>query len=216
MVRDANSAREVVNRVRALFRQSEPATIAVDLNEVIEEVRRLVLDEVAGRSVSIETDLQQDLPRVLADRPQIQQVLVNLVRNGIEPMETTTDAPRLLLIRSKSEGADYARVEVSDRGGGLRDPASAFKPSSPPRRRAWEWDWRFAARSLWPTRGNCRQRGTKPPGQPSAFSCWSPLTDLHVRIRRCLFRRALPRPSRGRTRRSSERCRSSFSVDPVV
>lgn len=128
MVRDAKSACEVVDRVRALFKQSEPSASALDLNEVIEEVRRLVLDEVAGRSVSIETDLQQDLPRILADRVQIQQVLVNLVRNGIEAMETTTDAPRLLLIRSKSEGTEYARVEVSDRGGGLRDPESAFKP----------------------------------------------------------------------------------------
>lgn len=128
IVRDANSACEVVNRVRALFKQSEPAAHAVDLNEVIEQVRQLMLDELSGRSVSIETDLQRDLPIIPADRVQIQQVIVNLVRNGIEAMEAVTDAPRLLLLRSRREGSGYVRVEVCDCGVGLHDPEKAFKP----------------------------------------------------------------------------------------
>jgi signal transduction histidine kinase len=128
MVRDANSASEVVNGVRALFKQSTLATTPLNLNEVIEEVRQLMLDEVSEGNVSIETDLERDLPRTLADRVQIQQVIVNLVRNGIEAMEATTHVPKLLSIRSRREGIHYVRVEVCDRASGLQDPENAFKP----------------------------------------------------------------------------------------
>jgi C4-dicarboxylate-specific signal transduction histidine kinase len=128
IVRDANAASDVVNGVRALFRQSPPATIPLNLNEVIEEVCQLMRDEVSSDNVSIEADLECDLPRTLADRIQLQQVLVNLVRNGIEAMEETTHAPKLLTIRSRREGFHTVRVEVCDRGSGLRDPENAFKP----------------------------------------------------------------------------------------
>jgi len=127
IVRDANSASEVVNRVRALFKHSTLATVPLNLNEVIEEVRQLMLDEASGGNVSIETDLERDLPRTLADRVQMQQVIVNLVRNGIEAMEATIHVPKLLSIRSRREGT-YVRVEVCDRGGGLQDPENIFKP----------------------------------------------------------------------------------------
>jgi C4-dicarboxylate-specific signal transduction histidine kinase len=128
MARDANSASEVVNRVRSLFQKSAPATAPLNLNEVIEEVSQLMLAEVSGSSVSIEMDLERDLPQTLADRVQLQQVIVNLVRNGIEAMQTTVDVPKLLAIRSKREGIHHIRVEVCDRGTGLRDPENAFKP----------------------------------------------------------------------------------------
>jgi signal transduction histidine kinase len=126
--RDANSASEVVNRVRALFKHSAQAMVPRNLNEVIEEVRQLMLDEVSGRGVSIETDLEGNLPRTLADRVQMQQVIVNLVRNGIEAMEATIDVPRLVSIRSRREGIHHVRVEVCDQGSGLQDPENAFKP----------------------------------------------------------------------------------------
>jgi signal transduction histidine kinase len=128
IVRDANSASEVVNGVRSLFKHSTAATVPLSLNEVVEEVCRLMFDEMSGGDVSIEMDLERDLPRTLADRVQLQQVIVNLVRNGIEAMEATFRAPKVLSIRSRREGVDYVRVEVCDRGSGLRDPESAFKP----------------------------------------------------------------------------------------
>jgi len=128
IVRDTNAASDVVNRVRALFKQSTPAMMALNLNEVIEEVRQLVLDDVCAANVSIETDLERDLPPTLADRVQMQQVIVNLVRNGIEAMDGTIDVPKVLSIRSQREGVRYVRVEVCDRGTGLRDPENAFKP----------------------------------------------------------------------------------------
>jgi signal transduction histidine kinase len=128
MVRDANAACEVVNRVRALFKQAGPEARAVDLNEVIEQVRQLMLEEISGHGVSIETNLQQGLPLIPADRVQIQQVLINLVRNGVEACEAASGAPRSLLIRSKSDGRGYVRVEVCDSGCGLQDLESVFKP----------------------------------------------------------------------------------------
>lgn len=127
IVQDANSTSEVVNRVRALFKQSAPTMIPLNLNEIIEEVRQLVLHEVSGGSVSIVTDLERDLPRILADRVQMQQVIFNLVRNGIEAMEAT-DVPKCLSIRSRREGIHSVRVEVCDQGIGLQDPENAFKP----------------------------------------------------------------------------------------
>lgn len=126
--RDANSAGEVVNRVRALFKHAARATVPLNLNEVVKEVRQLMVDEVAAGGVSIETDLERDLPRTLADRVQMQQVIVNLVRNGIEAMEATVDVPKVLWIRSRSEGIQHVRVEVCDYGSGLQDPENAFKP----------------------------------------------------------------------------------------
>ncbi len=128
IVRDANSAAEVVDRIRALFRQAAPATIPLNLNEVIEEVRQLMLDEISESDISIEADLDRDLPRTLADRVQMQQLIANLVRNGIEAMEGMTEVPKMLSIRTRSEGSRSVRVEVCDRGTGLRDPESVFKP----------------------------------------------------------------------------------------
>jgi hypothetical protein len=126
--RDAHSASDVVNRVRALFKHSAQAMRPLNLNEVIEEVRQLMLEEVSAGGVSIETDMEGDLPRTPADRVQMLQVMVNLVRNGIEAMEATIDVPKLLSIRSRREGIDHVRVEVCDYGSGLKDPENAFKP----------------------------------------------------------------------------------------
>jgi PAS domain S-box-containing protein len=128
IVRDGNAASDVVNRVRALFKRSKLAAIQLDLNEVIAEVRRLLLDEVSGRSLRIAADLERDLPQTRADRVQIQQVIVNLARNGIEAMESMGDAPKVLSIRSRREGIDLVRVEVCDHGSGLNDAEKIFEP----------------------------------------------------------------------------------------
>ena len=128
MVRDANSACEVVNRIRALFRQAALTCTWLNLNEVIAKVCQLMLEEASGCGVSIETDLERDLPQTLGDGVQLQQVIVNLVRNGIEAMEATIGTRRLLTIRSRRELGANVRIEVSDRGCGLQDPEKVFKP----------------------------------------------------------------------------------------
>jgi PAS domain S-box-containing protein len=128
IIRDGKAASEVVNRVRALFKQTTPTAIQLNLNEVIAEVHQLMLDENSSRRVNIETDLERDLPLTLADRVQMQQVLVNLARNGIDAMESTMELSKILSIRSRREGADQLRIEVCDRGSGLKDAEKAFEP----------------------------------------------------------------------------------------
>jgi PAS domain S-box-containing protein len=128
IVRDANAASDVVSRVRSLFKQSAPTATLLNFNEVIAEVRNLMLDEDSSRSVQIETNLQPDLPSILADRVQMQQVLVNLARNGIEAMGATQDMPKVLSIRSRRDGTSNIHVEVCDRGIGLQDTEKVFEP----------------------------------------------------------------------------------------
>ena len=87
ITRDANSAADVVSRIRALFRQAPQARSSEDVNRLIGEVCRLMADGIAAKGIRIETNLEPDLPSVALDRVQVQQVFVNLVRNGVEAMD---------------------------------------------------------------------------------------------------------------------------------
>jgi PAS domain S-box-containing protein len=125
VVRDGNDAAEVVSRIRALFKHAAPAKVDLDLNMLITQVRTLMADEAQGSGVSLEIELDEDLPGIRADAVQIQQVIVNLVRNAIEAM---TEAPRKsLLIRSR-RGADHVAVDVRDQGTGLANLDKIFEP----------------------------------------------------------------------------------------
>jgi hypothetical protein len=126
IVRDANSAAEVIGRIRALFKQTGQVRTPTGINDVIVEVCELIVDEVAGKNIAVETDLNSTLPPVLVDRVQIQQVLINLMRNGIDAMELATTS-RSLRIRSLREG-DAIHVEVSDFGAGVEHPERMFEP----------------------------------------------------------------------------------------
>jgi len=128
LIRDGNAAAEVVNRIRALFKRTDLTRTLLDLNEVIREVNRLMADEVAARSVRIEPDLAEDLPPIWADRMQMQQVIVNLVRNGVEAMESEQSDPRILSIRSARDGTNSVLIEIRDQGSGLEDVERVFEP----------------------------------------------------------------------------------------
>jgi PAS domain S-box-containing protein len=128
IIRDANGAAEVVSRIRALFKQTISTRISVNLNEVITEVCKLIGDDVTKKGVSIEIDLEENLPSTLIDRVQMQQVLVNLARNGIDAMESSTEYPKSLLIRSRRGGMNEVLVEVQDRGSGVVDVEQIFEP----------------------------------------------------------------------------------------
>jgi len=128
ITRDANSAADVVSRVRALFRQTAQARSAEDLNGLIGEVCRLMGPEIAAKGGRIETDLTPNLPEVMLDRVQVQQVLVNLMRNGIEAMEATAEDRRALLIRSRHDEHASIRIEVCDTGRGFGDAERIFEP----------------------------------------------------------------------------------------
>jgi PAS domain S-box-containing protein len=126
IIRDANSAAEVVSRIRALFQQTVEARHASSLNAVLADVRRLMSDELRKNRVLVDVDVDRSLPEIAFDRVQIQQVLINLMRNAAEAMESV-NGPRLLSVRAYiSDGA--VKVEISDNGPGLEAPERIFEP----------------------------------------------------------------------------------------
>jgi PAS domain S-box-containing protein len=126
IVRDGKESGEVVRRIRALFRQAALEKIELDLNEVIAEVLRLLNDETAKKRITVETDLDQDLAPVAGDRVQLQQLVFNLLLNGIEAMEPVVDGLKRLSIRSRHSSPETVLVEVRDSGIGLKDPDRIF------------------------------------------------------------------------------------------
>ena len=127
IVRDGKDAGEVVRRVRALFRRAAGERVALDLNDVIAEVLRLLRGEADKRGVAVETDLEKHLPPVVGDRVQLQQLLLNLLSNGIDAMDPVVNRPKKLSIRSKCHCPDSVLVEIRDYGIGLTDPDRVFE-----------------------------------------------------------------------------------------
>jgi PAS domain S-box-containing protein len=119
VINDGNRASEVIRRVRALAKKTDPQMAPLDINDVVNEVIALVQREVFSQGLSLRTDLAPALPAVLADRVQLQQVLINLVINSIEAMQPVTDRPRQLVIRSRQDEADQVLVMVTDCGVGI-------------------------------------------------------------------------------------------------
>jgi C4-dicarboxylate-specific signal transduction histidine kinase len=118
IVRDANRASEVIQRIRALAKRSEPQMDSLDINEVIREAIPLVQREVFNHGASLRAELASALPPVLGDRVQLQQVVINLLINGVEAMAPIMDRPRELLIRSGHEAGEVY-VAVRDSGIGI-------------------------------------------------------------------------------------------------
>jgi NO-binding membrane sensor protein with MHYT domain len=129
IVEDGTRASAVISRIRALLQKNAPVRLAVDINQIIREVTILLRGELARNRVSLRTDLGADLARVLGDRVQLQQVLINLVMNGIDAMRSTTSRPRELLIRS-AQSRHEVSVLVQDSGIGF-DPQLAERVFEP-------------------------------------------------------------------------------------
>jgi PAS domain S-box-containing protein len=124
-MRDGNRASDVIARLRALFNKKEPTSESVDLNEAAREVIALSLGELQNSRAIVRTELADGLPCVTADRVQLQQVVLNLLRNALDAMNTVDDRPRDLLIRTEREG-DSVRLSVKDAGVGF-DPQTMDK-----------------------------------------------------------------------------------------
>jgi signal transduction histidine kinase len=120
-------ASNVVQRVRTLFRGGGFVKIPLDLNEVAKEVLNLIRSEATKRRICVEIDLEPELPEVLGDRVQIQQVLVNLCINGFDAMDSLIDGTPVLSIRTRVHDQAAIRVEVQDNGVGLRDQEKIFE-----------------------------------------------------------------------------------------
>jgi len=121
VVKDGHRAARVIQRIRQLVTKTDPQRARLDVNDVIRDVLPLVRSEVRGHNVSFQLDLGPALPAVLGDRVQLQQVLINLVMNGIEAMASVEDRPRKLVIRSRPHEDDQVLVAVEDVGIGI-DP----------------------------------------------------------------------------------------------
>jgi PAS domain S-box-containing protein len=119
IIDDGNRASEVIRRVRALVNKTEIEMVPLDVNDVVREVVVLVRRELTGQLVSLRMELATELPLILGDRVQLQQVIINLVMNGIEAMQSVTDRPRELLIRSRRDETHRVLVSVTDCGVGI-------------------------------------------------------------------------------------------------
>jgi PAS domain S-box-containing protein len=119
IIKDGKRAGEVIRHVRALSNKSDTQKAPLNINDVVKEVIALIQPELSSRQVALGMDLAPALPLVLADRVQLQQVLINLVMNGIEAMESVTDRPRQLLVRSQQNDAHQVVVTVQDCGVGI-------------------------------------------------------------------------------------------------
>jgi PAS domain S-box-containing protein len=118
IVKDAQRATEIINRVRLLFQKGTPQRELVDVNEVAREMIVLLGDEASRHSISVRTELAEDLPHVIGDRVQLQQVLMNLIVNGVDAMHDV-DGPRELIIKSQPAENNELLLSVSDTGVGL-------------------------------------------------------------------------------------------------
>jgi C4-dicarboxylate-specific signal transduction histidine kinase len=119
IIRDGHRAGDVIASIRALAKKAMPQTVEINLNEAIAEVLVLARNELDRAGIIAETDLAADAASVLGDRVQMQQVVLNLIMNGIEAITAANNQPRLLSIRTQREESGYVMVTVADTGIGL-------------------------------------------------------------------------------------------------
>ncbi len=123
IIRDGNRASDVIAKIRALLRKTGTEKERLDMNDVIREVVALAQSEIRRNGVALRAQLEGNIPPVLGDRMQLQQVVLNLIMNGIEAMSAIGDRPRELIISTQSGEIDQVHVTVQDSGIGL-DPKS--------------------------------------------------------------------------------------------
>jgi C4-dicarboxylate-specific signal transduction histidine kinase len=117
-IKDATRAAEIISRTRMLFKKGTPERELVDMNQVIQEMVALLRSETTRYSVSVLSNLGAELPQVIGDRVQLQQVLMNLMMNGIDAMKDV-DGTRELAITSEPAEGEQVMVSVGDTGVGL-------------------------------------------------------------------------------------------------
>ncbi len=126
---EALRAGETIRRLRDLVRKEGPQQVAVDLNALIRESTRIIRSEALQSGIRVELALASDLPPVTCDSIQIEQVLLNLLLNGVEAVQTSDNGERSLTITSAAAGAAGIEVAIRDTGGGVPDPPTdVFKP----------------------------------------------------------------------------------------
>jgi signal transduction histidine kinase len=130
MIGDGKRASEIVQRVRALAKKSEPQMARLTVNTLVKETITLVRREIAKHSVALRLEFAPGLPEVLGDRVQLQQVIINLMINSIQAMDAIDDRSRELVIHTRLDELGRALVSVQDSGAGI-DPANATRLFDP-------------------------------------------------------------------------------------
>jgi len=128
IVKDGKDAGEVVRRVRSLFKRSAAERLPLNIGDVIRDVLRLLEPDTATRSVEVAVTLEPEVPPVLGDQVQLQQLVLNLMLNALDAMEPVVDRGRRLTVRSRRGDAEHVVIEISDNGVGLEDSNAAFEP----------------------------------------------------------------------------------------
>jgi PAS domain S-box-containing protein len=123
-IRDGNRASDVITRLRDLYKKKEFAREPLDLNEATREVITMLSDHLQQKRVLLLSDYEADLPAITGDRTQIQQVIMNLLRNASDAMSAIDDRPRELLIKTAREEGDQVRLSVIDAGVGFEPQAA--------------------------------------------------------------------------------------------
>lgn len=126
ILRDASSAAEVVSRIRALFKQSQKQRKLARIEDIIKEAQRLMTDAAEDHKILIQTVIESHIPPIDLDRIQVQQVLINLMKNGMEAMEVVSKH-RTLLVCAGFQNSEIL-VQVSDSGHGVDRPERIFEP----------------------------------------------------------------------------------------
>jgi C4-dicarboxylate-specific signal transduction histidine kinase len=119
IIQDGTRAGKVLGHIRSLFKKEAPVRDWLNMNDVIEELTMFLRGEALNHRVLLRTDLAADLPSVRGDRVQLQQVVLNLIMNGIEATRGKADRGKEIWIRTRSEGTAGIRIVVEDSGVGL-------------------------------------------------------------------------------------------------
>ena len=118
---DGHRAAELIQGVRAMFRNDGQKRVLIDINQLVRDVLELAQDELLKHHISVEIELNDELPTAMADRVQLQQVILNLITNAIDAMESVTDRPRTLRVKSEIGDRGVSLVSIGDTGTGI-DP----------------------------------------------------------------------------------------------
>jgi signal transduction histidine kinase len=119
ILRDGNRGADVISRLRTLFSKKEFTLEPLDLNEATREAIALSLSDLQRNRVMLRSEFAEDLPPVIGDRVQLQQVILNLLRNASDAMAGIDERPRDLLIRTRREGDEFVCLSVQDTGIGV-------------------------------------------------------------------------------------------------
>jgi PAS domain S-box-containing protein len=112
---------EIIESIRAISKKEHPARAPLNLNELIQEVLALAEAELHSRHIAVRTTLNETIPDVMADRVQLQQVILNLIKNGVEAMSSVVDSSRVLHLKTEFDSSQNIVVTVEDSGTGI-DP----------------------------------------------------------------------------------------------